>query len=279
MKCTAIVILAGLLLGPVTAAQAPGSGAFLDDHLVVTWYGNPRTSRMGVLGATSGPERAESLRRQAKEYAALTPKRIVMAYHLIAVIAQPDPGRDGRYRRRETRETIQAMLDEARANGFRLVLDIQPGHSTVAEEVQALAPFLGEPEVDLALDPEFTMPDETPPGRKIGTMRAADVNAAIDALESIVRTRRLPRKMLIVHQFTHNMLPDKPAIRRSSLVDVVLNMDGFGSPSLKRSTWRFVMREPLAYTGFKLFYKQDTDLMSPAEVLALQPTPSVVVYQ
>jgi hypothetical protein len=174
---------------------------------------------------------------------------------------------------------IASLLDEARANGFRLVLDIQPGRSTVSAEVDALEPFLSEPEVDLAVDPEFAMADCEVPGRHFGSLRAADVNTALDRLERIIQQRRLPPKVLIVHQFRLDMLPDKPKIRRSTTVDLVLNMDGFGSQSLKRSSYQAVMRQPLQYAGIKLFFRQDSGLFTPAQVMALTPTPSVIVYQ
>jgi hypothetical protein len=91
---------------------------------------------------------------------------------------------------------------------------------------------------------------------------------------------RLPPKVLIVHQFTMGMLPDKERIWSSPRIDVVLDMDGFGSPALKRHTYRSVLHQrPLEFTGFKLFYIQDTDLLQPSDVLALRPRPSVVIYQ
>jgi hypothetical protein len=202
-----------------------------------------------------------------------------MAYHLVAVVAQCTPGADKLWRRRETRDVVQALLDEARANGFRLVLDVQPGRSSLTAEVTALAPFLAEPDVDLAIDPEFSMDECQVPGRQIGRVRAADVNAALDRLEAIIAAHDLPAKVLIVHQFRLDMLPDKGRIRTSETVDVVLDMDGFGSQALKLSSYRAVMRQPLAFAGIKLFYRQDANLFTPAQVLALEPSPAVVVYQ
>lgn len=252
----------------------------LGERLLVTWYGNPRSTKMGILGEVSGAARAEGLRRQAAAYQELTPKRVLPAYHLVAVVAQCTAGGDGKWRRRETADVITGLLDEARANGFALVLDVQPGHSTVAAEVAALARYLAEPDVHLALDPEFTMRTCEVPGRSLGRLLAEDVNAAIDALETVIRAGRLPRKALILHQFTLGMLPDKQAIQTSELVDVVLDMDGFGSRSLKHATYRAIMRQrPLPFAGFKLFYRQDTGLFTPADVMALTPTPSVVIYQ
>lgn len=252
----------------------------LANHLLVTWYGNPHSSRMGVLGQKTGTARADALRQQAAAYQKLTPKKVLMAYHLVAVVAQPSPGADGMYRRRESTAVIRGLLDEARANGFRLVLDVQPGRSSVRAEVAALRSFLEEPDVDLALDPEFALTEPDVPGRKIGAMRAADINGAIDLLEQMIVDEDLPAKVLIVHQFRWEMLPDKAKVRTSALVDIVLNMDGFGSQPLKLATYRTIDRQGrFAFTGFKLFYQQDSQLYSPAQVMSLSPVPSVVVYQ
>ena len=276
---------------PAEKSEAPPivgpseKGLILNDHLLVTWYGNPNSNRMGILGERKGAELAAGLKQQAAAYAKLTTKQIMIAYHLVAVVAQGAPGADDKYRRRESPKIMRALLEDARANGFKLIVDVQPGHSTVADEVNWLKPFLAEPDVYLALDPEFSMIDGIVPGKKIGIMRAADINAGIEIVERIIQENHLPPKVVIVHQFTWNMLPDKLKVRSSSLVDVVLDMDGFGDRTLKLSTYRAVLRQvPIRSTGFefmgfKLFYKQDTNLMSPANVMALKPTPSVIIYQ
>jgi hypothetical protein len=267
----------------VVLAVLPGpdrrEGSLLRDHLLITWYGNPRSSRMGILGEQSGAARAAALRRQARAYEMVTAKPVIMAYQLVAVVAQCTSGADGLWRRRETRDVIGGLLSEARANGFRLILDIQPGRSTVADEMRALDPFLGEPDVDLALDPEFANSSCEIPGRQIGQLPAADVNAALGRLEAIINEKGLPPKILIVHQFRLDMLPDKAHIRRSAVVDVVLNMDGFGSQALKRASYQAVMRQPLAFAGIKLFFQQDSGLFTPEQVMALRPVPALVVYQ
>jgi hypothetical protein len=262
----------------VSPARQPTS--VLDTHLLVTWYGNPWVGRMGILGRLDGKALAEGLRRQAAAYAAVTHKPVIPAYELVAVIAQAEPGRDGRYRRRESREVIDRMLKAARAAGFKLILDVQTGRSTVLSELGYLTPYLQEPDVYLALDPEFSMGTDGFPGRRIGEMHANEVNDAIAVLEYLQERYQLPPKVLMVHQFTTGMLPDKDKIWKSSVVDVVLAVDGFGSPALKRSTYGAVHRQhSLAFSGFKLFYIQDTDLLKPAQVLALTPQPAVVIYQ
>jgi hypothetical protein len=274
------VICAIFVMAPQGPGKVGSTSSVLADHLLVTWYGNPHSRRMGVLGERTGSELAAALRAQGAAYEKFTPKRVLLAYHLVTVVAQCTPGSDGQYRRRESADVVRSLLADARANGFRLILDVQVGRSSVAAEVAALRPFLGEPDVDLALDPEFAVSDCEVPGKTIGSLYGADVNAALDELERLIADRHLPPKVLIVHQFRWDMLPDKKRIRRSATVDVVLNMDGFGSQALKLSSYRAIMQQgELPFAGIKLFYRQDTHLFTPGQVMALRPTPSVVIYQ
>jgi hypothetical protein len=270
-----LVVLLAVPQRPAVSVPA----RLLDTQVLLTWYGNPRSTRMGALGEQSGAARVARFQAQADGYRAVTDKPVVMAYHLVAVVAQCTAGADGMWRRRETRDIIQALLEEARANGFKLIVDIQVGRSRVADEVAALEPFLKEPDVYLALDPEFAMDGCEIPGREIGQLRAADINSAIDTLERLITTHHLPPKVLILHQFRLDMLPDKAKVRQSTLVETALVMDGFGSQSLKLASYRAVMRQPLAFAGIKLFYQQDQNLFSPQQVLGLTPTPVVIVYQ
>jgi pyruvate-formate lyase-activating enzyme len=150
---------------------------------------------------------------------------------------------------------------------------------TGVDQVQT-RPLAIDPDVYLALDPEFSMGSDGVPGRRIGTMRADEVNDAIAVLECVQERYQLPPKVLIVHQFTTGMLPDKEKIWSSAALDIVLSADGFGSPALKRHTYSMVLRQhSLAFSGFKLFYIQDTDLLQPSQVLALTPPPAVIIYQ
>jgi hypothetical protein len=291
MKIDLALAAAGLsaviMAGPQTPAiDSSGSGqanagmSLLDRHLLVTWYGNPHSRQMGVLGQAEGAERASRLRQQAAAYASLTSKQVLPAYHLVAVVAQATAGVDGKWRRRESSEVMLSLLEEARSFGFAVVLDVQPGRSAIEDELAFLEPFLEEPDVHLAIDPEFDMSEGQRPGRELGHMHASDVNAALDVLERILAAPGLPPKVLIVHQFKLSMLPDKEKIRPRPRIDLVLDMDGFGSRSLKLATYRTVMRQAsLPFAGFKLFYRQDTNLFEPGDVMRLTPVPSVVIYQ
>ncbi len=248
-------------------------------NVLVTWYGNPHSARMGILGELKGEALASGLARQAAEYQAATSLRVQPAYELVTIVAQGAAGADGRWRRRESAKVIDQVLAEARAHHFKLVLDVQVGHSTVRSELEHLRKYLEQPDVYLALDPEFHMWGDEQPGKVIGHTLAEDINYSIDLLHGIIKARKLPPKVLIVHQFTMNMLPDKRKVKASPMVDVALVMDGWGDRPLKLAIYKMVTRTPLEYAGIKLFYKKDGRILAPPETLALKPPPAVVIYQ
>lgn len=255
---------------------------WLPGHLLVGYYGNPFSPAMGALGQGTPAAMVARLRRQAAAYQRLTAVPVQPALDLIATVAQASPQADGSYRLRMPASLIRREIALAASQRMPLFLDVQVGRSTVPAEVGALARYLALPYVELALDPEFDLPPGGRPGREIGSMSAADVNWAIDDLAAIVRRDRLPDKVLVVHQFTQGMLPGWRDIRTRSGVQLVLDMDGFGSPQTKSAFYRlFVGRQPIpgGFGGIKLFYTQDNPLLSPAQVLALLPAPSLVLYQ
>ena len=179
---------------------------------------------------------------------------------------------------------IDTVLNWAKSINALLILDVQPGQSSVQEEVNTLQKYLKLPNVHLAIDPEFTMKNGDIPGTKIGTMSSNDINDAVNILQKIVEENDLPPKILIIHRFTQSMVTDYQNIKTCPEVQIVMNMDGFGDKALKRSTYRMaISREPVQFCGFKLFFKNDTkngqNLLSPQEVLQLTPIPIYIQYQ
>jgi hypothetical protein len=286
---------------------APMAGALLPEHMIVAYYGNPKSNRMGVLGQGPPEEMLPRLERTARGWAKAEPGRKVMpALHLIATVAQGKPGTGGKYRLRHSDQTIEQVLGWAEQRGWIVLLDVQIGHSTVPDELPHLVKYLERPYVHLALDPEFAMKLGGLPGRRIGTLDASDVNYAIRLLAGIVEEKKVPPKILVVHRFTQRMLTNHDKITLDPRVQVVVDMDGFGSRWLKEDGYKFfIVPEPVEYTGFKLFYKNDRDprtrrpdftpscsvdvyetvgcgddgLMTPEQVLKLWPRPVYVQYQ
>jgi len=269
---------------PQKAAEKPvelprGGRRLLPDRRIVAYYGAPQDDELGALGIGSPASAARKLERQAKPYA--RPGRPVLpAMELIAVTAAAHPGEGERYNTRQDASIINRYLRAARKAKALLVLDIQPGRSDFYTEARRLERWLRKPDVGLALDPEWRMGPGEVPGQVIGSVEAREVNAVSAWLSQIVERRKLPQKLFLIHQFTNDMVDDTKLQERPGLA-MVLNADGFGTQQLKRIKYHAFTSSPRRFfgEGFKLFYREDTNLMTPRQVLRLKPPPDVVVYE
>ena len=240
---------------------------------------------MGVLGEYPKAEMLAMLDREVAAWTKADPSTPVQpALHLITTVAQGDAGKDGTYRMRHGDALTEKVYGWAKERNALLFLDVQVGLSTIQEELPRLEPWLSRPDVHFGMDPEFSMKDGTKPGKKIGRYDAADVNWAIDYLAKLVTEKKLPPKILVVHRFTKPRLTNATKIKRDPRVQVVIHMDGWGPPSLKRDSYAaYVYAEPVQFAGFKLFYKNDrragSRMMTPRDLLALTPKPLYIQYQ
>jgi hypothetical protein len=265
------------------AVGAPPAVPLLPGHRIVAYYGNPLSPLMGVLGQGTPQHMLARLAQQAAAYQALDPAHpVVKALEMVAVVATAAPGPSGTYSLRMPPSVIASELQLARSAHALLILDLQVGHSPVAADVAYLKPFLAQPDVELALDPEFDM-NQIPggvPGQEFGTISFMAINGAIDVLHQLVVADHLPPKILIVHQFLPEMVQHWQKIRPLPGVSFIMDTDGFGTPAEKIANYHaFITDQPIGYGGIKLFYSQDTPLMTPAQVLALKPPPLLVIYQ
>ena len=253
----------------------------LPRNRLVIFYGNPLSPVMGPIGAYSDDELIARLQAQAQVYANLDPSHpTVPAFDYVTPVAQPVPMQDGSWTYRMPDDSISHYVDLAYSNHMLFFFDMQIGHSPIQKEVNILLPYLEKPEVDLSLDPEFDMAPGAVPGVQFGRMYATEVNSVIDQLSNLVTTQHLPPKILIIHQFLPEMLPDWQNIKLKPGVEIVTCVDGFGSPDSKIGDYQvFDKTQLIQYPGMKLFYKLDKPLMSPTDVLALDPSPLMVMYQ
>jgi hypothetical protein len=261
------------------APELPLGGRKIFPHYrVVAYYGAPQSHELGALGIGSPDAAGRRLRTQARPYARKT-RPVMLAFELIVTVANADPGEGGLYRTRQSDAVIRRYLHAARRAKALLLLDIQPGHADFMDEVKHLDRWMREPDVGLALDPEWHTPGAQP-GTVIGSVDAATVNAVSMHLASIVRERNLPEKLFVVHQFTPDMIKGKPQVVQRPGLATTMNVDGFGDRANKVSKYRqFTHDGTHFHRGFKLFYEEDSGLMRPRSVVALQPPPDLVVYE
>jgi hypothetical protein len=261
--------------------QLPRGGRVIFPHYrVVAFYGAPQDKQLGELGIGTPARAGRKLIRQAAPYARRS-RPVLPAMELIATVAANAPGADGLYRTQQSAQVINRYLRAARKLKALLVLDIQPGHADFLSEAQRLAPWLGQPDVGIALDPEWHTPAVVP-GTQIGSVTAEEVNQVSDYVAGIVRASHLPQKLFLVHQFTDGMIQGKERVLPRPGLAMTFNVDGFGDRPNKLSKYAAFTAQtrgrPFA-DGYKLFYHEDTNLMKPADVMRMQPRPDLVVYE
>ena len=267
------------VVGRTTRNATPGS--LFQRCRVVSYYGYPGVPVMGTLGDGEPDEVVVRLIEQTAAYGTAAPHRQARpGLHLLATVAQGDPQPDQSYRTRMPPAMMQRWVDLAEREDLVVFLDLQIGHSSPEVEMAPLLPLLRNPRVHLALDPEFAMSAGVPPGQAIGSMDASVINDVQARLRELVIAEDLPKKMLMVHQFQAGMITDKQALAAVNEVDLIIDVDGYGAADAKLAGYDlFAARENAEFSGIKLFYQQDIDLLEPEDVVRLRPAPDVVIYQ
>ncbi len=269
---------------PVTATPAPPTPPPnpLEKNLLVGFCGAPGSPALGRMTgdlAAAGRE----LRQRIRAFPAGRP--VTPVVELIATTVHRSPGEDGMYRSRCAEETVRDYLDAARALNGLLLLNIQPGRADFLPEVQAYERWLTEPDVGVALDPEWAVEPGVVPGKKFGRTTGDELDGVARYLGGLAEAHRLPAKVMVYHQVASSVVRDEELLLAHPGVAPVKVVDGIGSAAAKKATWKTLMttRPDHVRPGFKLFFDEDTRrgaaLMTPAEVLALTPVPAYVVYE
>ncbi len=269
---------------PVNAPK-PLPGSILPGKRIVCYYGNPNSKRMGALGEYPREDMLRRLDREVQNWTKADPSTpAIPCLHMVTVVAQGDPGPSGKYRSQMRDSQVDSIYQMARSINGIFFIDVQVGTDDIRNIMPRFEEFLKRPDIHFAVDPEFYMRGGIVPGRKIGTMTASDINYVTGEMARIIRENRLPPKVLVIHRFTRNMVQGYRDIILRPEVQIVMDMDGWGAPWLKRDSYRdYVVKEPVQFTGFKLFYHNDTKkgdpLMTPADLLKLHPRPLYIQYQ
>jgi hypothetical protein len=266
----------------------PNVGAPLPNNRVVAYYGIPGAEPSGPAFELTTAMLAR-LKQTGNAYAALDPTHPVqLGIDLVANVADGFPGPSGTYDHNVDNATIQQYIDFCQQNNLLLFFDLEFGRAPIQATVKSFLPYLERyPFAELALDPEWAFPPYNPgiPGVNVGSLSATDINAIIGQMAAIPMQYHVPRKVLVIHEFRPEVLIHKEQIKADPLVSIVLHVDSVGdfpgaSAEKIQQYAEWVKQQPIQYGGFKLFYNLETPyhLMTPKEVMALDPPPLVITY-
>ncbi len=267
---------------PTTRPLPRGGTVVFPEHRLVGYAGLPSAPGMGRLGIGDLDERITEIERLGLQYAGnRTPLPVL---ELIATVVHRRPGKDGHYRSRIDEAIVQRHLEAARRHQAILLLNIQPGRAAFLDEVKAWERWLREPDVGLALDPEWAVKDGQVPGRVYGSTTGAELDEIAAWVSDLVVTHQLPEKVLLYHQLHTSIVRNPEQLRPHPGVTLIVSVDGIGSPGAKTATWNRIVAvtPPHVHKGFKLFFEEDRrhgPLMTPEQVLALTPRPEYVLYE
>ena len=264
-------------------AQLPRGGTTVfPRYRLVGYAGLTGASTLGRLGTGPLDERVDEIEKRYSAYGA--GRQVLPIVEVIATIVSNGPGRGGRWRTRISDDRIERYLEAARRYRAILLLDIQPGRSDFLTEVKAYERWLEQPDVGVALDPEWAMGSGQVPGRVFGHTTGAELNEVSEYLSGIVQAHRLPEKIMVYHQLARPIVLQESGLKAHPGVVVVKSVDGIGAMAAKIATYRAVNKTTPSFVhpGFKLFYTEDAAhgrLMTPKQVLALNPRPDYVLYE
>ena len=251
-------------------------------YRLVGYSGAPGSAAFGRLGVGDIDKRVDEIERRSRAYR--DGREVLPVLELITYVANASPGPDGDYNSRVGDDVIRHYLDAARRHRAILLLDLQPGRDDFLPLVRELRPWLEQPDVGLALDPEWAVGPGQRPGQVFGRTTGKELDSVARYLDSLAREKGLPQKVLVFHQVAASVVRRQDDIKERPGVVVVKSVDGIGSRAMKTDTWRVLVRDlpPSIHTGFKMFFEEDTrhgPLMTPKQVLALRPKPEYVLYE
>ncbi|KAA0919489.1 hypothetical protein [Dietzia sp. ANT_WB102] len=266
-----------------TVPELPGGGQLMfPGRRFVAAYGSPITPVLGILGEQGPDESVARVQRLVEEYQPHSPEPVIPAFEIIGSVAAGGPGADGNFTNEWDPEVFVPLVDAITDAGGYAVIDLQPGMADMLDQAKIFTELLKRPGVGLALDPEWKLEPGQQPGAQIGSVDAEEINRVSDWLADLTRDSGGPQKLLILHQFSMDMITNRDKIDTSRPeVAISLHADGHGTPDLKMETWD-VLRQGLSpniWMAWKNFYDEDTPTFTPEQTMAVQPRPWFVSYQ
>jgi hypothetical protein len=261
-----------------TGVELPGGGQLIwPGRRMVALYGHPDDPGLGVLGEQPVEAAVARVQQLAAGYQAYVGAPVVPAFEIIVSVASGGTGSNA-----FPVDKFRPWAQAARDAGIYVVLDLQPGDATFLSQAVLYRELLEFPNVGLALDPEWRVQPGNRHMVQIGSVDAAEINEVGQWLDQLTRDRNLPQKVLMLHQFTLDMIANRPTLVTDyDDLQVVIHADGFGSPGAKFNTWNtlHIDAPPNVVWGWKNFYDEDQPTFTPEETMGVSPEILFVSYQ
>ena len=259
-----------------------GGTELFPDKRFIALYGHPTYPELGALGEQGPEEAVERAKDLAEYYEKHTDAEIIPSFEIIVTMASAAPGNDGNYSAVVDFDDLDPYIEAAEEHDVYVVLDLQPGHNDFLSQAKLFEDYLKEPNVGLALDPEWRLAPGQVHMQQIGSVDAAEINETTEWLAELTAEHELPQKMVILHQFQLAMIQNREEINTDhSELAIVLHADGHGTAEQKLDTWEALQRDlpDEIYMAWKNFYRQDNPMFSPKETFDVEPKPWFVSYQ
>ena len=269
---------------PIKPYEFPGGGrTLLPGYQLVAIYGSPGEPALGLLGQQDAMTAVARVKALAEEYKPLINKPIYPTFEIIATIASGSPTDNGDYSREIDVSQLQTWVDTARNDGVYVILDLQPGRTDFLTQAKEYEPLLVQPNVGLALDPEWRLQPDQFHLQQIGHVSIDEVNAVVGWLADLTKQHNLPQKAFVLHEFRPDMITNREQLdtSRSSELAYIIHVDGLGTQPAKANTWSVLQQNAPAgvHWGWKNFTQQDKPMLTPTETAAIQPQPELISYQ
>jgi hypothetical protein len=267
---------------PEPFAFPVGGRTLASTYRLVALYGTPDEPALGALGEQPLPAAIDRVKGVARSYAPLSTSPVLPTFEIIATIASSSPTGNGDYSQEVDVAKLATWIQSAQANGVYVVLDLQPGRTDFLAQAKQYEALLKQPNVGLALDPEWRLGPDQVPLRQTGSVTIGEVNGVIGWLAQLTTSNHLPQKLFVLHQFRLDMLPGREQLDSSHPeLAYIIQMDGQGEQVQKQNTWSAITAGPPANVafGWKNFYQKDSPVLDPADTMQIVPQPWYISYQ
>nr|WP_262485239.1 MBL fold metallo-hydrolase [Corynebacterium poyangense] len=270
--------------GEHVTAELPGGGRLVfPGRRMIALYGHPSGPALGAMGEQDPAASVKRVKDLVDQYQGMSKEPVIPAFEVIASVASADPGPDGTYSNVFPEQELRPYVDAIINAGGYAVIDLQPGKASLLDQAKKYENLLKEPNVGLALDPEWKLEPGELPMSQVGHVDASEIDQVSEWLSKLVDDNKLPQKALVLHQFQLQMIRNRELLNLDHPeLAFVLHADGHGSREQKFDTWDAMRRDldPRFFMAWKNFFDEDQPMFTPQQTFNdVVPRPWFVSYQ